>query len=33
VLEVTHQEIATTLAFAKDNGQEFTPSFGFVEDT
>jgi hypothetical protein len=33
VLEVTHQEIVTTLGFAKDSGQEFTPSFGFVEDT
>jgi hypothetical protein len=33
VLEVTHQEIATTLGFAKDSEQEFTPSFGFVEDT
>jgi hypothetical protein len=33
VLEVTHQEIITTLGFAKDNEQKFTPSSGFAEDT
>ncbi len=32
MLEVTHQEIATTLGFAKDGRQEFTPSFGFAKD-
>jgi hypothetical protein len=27
-----HQEIAMTLGFAKDDWEEFTPSYGFVED-
>jgi hypothetical protein len=26
-------EIAKTSSFVEDGGQEFTPSFGFVEDT
>jgi hypothetical protein len=28
-----HQEITTILRFIKDGGQEFTPYFGFVENT
>jgi hypothetical protein len=28
-----HEEIAMTSSFAEENQQEFTPFFGFVEDT
>jgi hypothetical protein len=33
VLEVMHQEIATTSGFTEDSKKNFTPFFGFAKNT